>query len=89
MYWVAKSAKDARQSWRLLSLATVVDGMSPEEAVRLGGMDCQPLRDWVHRFNDQGPDGLEDVRNGGAREWLSSERKAELAPIRPSWHDRT
>src|SRR3954465_3142107 len=25
---------------------------------RMGGMDRQTLRDWVHRFNDHGPEGL-------------------------------
>lgn len=27
-------------------------------AARVGGMDRQTLRDWVHRFNTEGPDGL-------------------------------
>ena len=47
--------KDARQSRRLLSLAAVYDGMSRGEAARIGGMDRQTLRDWVHRFNEEGP----------------------------------
>ena len=27
-------------------------------AARVGGMDRQPLRDRVHRFNEGGPEGL-------------------------------
>ena len=57
---LAKKAKEAKQSRRLLSLAAVVDGMSRAEAAMMGGMDRQTLRDWVHRFNAAGPDGLLD-----------------------------
>src|SRR5829696_2380817 len=40
---------EARKSRRLLSLAAIVDGMDREHAARIGGMDRQTLRDWVHR----------------------------------------
>lgn len=40
---------DVNQSRRLLSLAGIMDGMSREDAARIGGMDRQTLRDWVHR----------------------------------------
>ncbi len=46
---LASRCKDARQSRRLLSLAAVYDGMRRGEAARIGGMDRQTLRDWVHR----------------------------------------
>jgi transposase len=57
----AKRAKDGAQARRLLALAAVLDGVSREEAARLGGMDRQTLRDWVIRFNEQGPDGLINI----------------------------
>ena len=34
--------------------------MNRADAARIGGMDRQTLRDWVHRFNEAGPDGLLD-----------------------------
>jgi len=49
-------------------LAAVLDGMDREQAARIGGMDRQTLRDWVHCFNQQGPDGLRDIRSN----WLSN-----------------
>src|SRR4051794_21534476 len=55
---LASATKNANQSRRLLSLAAVLDGMNRTEAARIGGMDRQTLRDWVHRFNDHGPEGL-------------------------------
>ena len=48
---LAASTKIANQSRRLLSLAAVMDGMNRTDAARIGGMDRQTLRDWVHRFN--------------------------------------
>jgi transposase len=48
---LAATTRNANQSRRLLSLAAVVDGMNRAEAARIGGMDRQTLRDWVHRFN--------------------------------------
>ena len=41
------------------ALAAVLDGASREEAAKIGGMDRQTLRDWVIRYNEQGPDGLD------------------------------
>ncbi|SFD34611.1 helix-turn-helix domain-containing protein, partial [Devosia psychrophila] len=52
---LASRSKDANQSRRLLSLAAVLDGLSRADAARMGGMDRQTLRDWVHRFNADGP----------------------------------
>ena len=78
---LAKRGKDSNQSRRLLSLAAVLDGMSRADAAQIGGMDRQTLRDWVHRFNAQGPEGLKDIHGGGPRCRLTPEQKAELAQI--------
>lgn len=78
---LARYSKDTNQSRRLLSLAAVLDGMSRGEAARIGGMDRQTLRDWVHRFNERGPDGLKNTHAGGQRSRLTPEQKAELASI--------
>ncbi len=78
---LARASKDARQSSRLLSLAAVRDGMSRADAARIGGMDRQTLRDWVHRFNAAGPDGLRDSWSSGPRARLSPEQLAELAEV--------
>ena len=41
---LAKRAKDGAQARRLLALAAVLDGVSREEAARLGGMDQAKYR---------------------------------------------
>ena len=78
---LAKRSKDANQSRRLLSLAAIRDGMDRCEAARIGGMDRQTLRDWVHRFNAHGPEGLIDNWMGGPKPRLSGDQLAELAQI--------
>jgi transposase len=57
---LARRSKDVSQSRRLLSLAAFRDGMDRAAAAKIGGMDRQTLRDWVHRFDASGPDGLLD-----------------------------
>lgn len=54
----ARSARDGAQVRRLLAIAAVYDGLSGTEAATVGGMDRQTLRDWLHRFNEAGPDAL-------------------------------
>jgi transposase len=78
---LAKGAEDVDQSRRLLSLAAAVEGMSRQDAARIGGMDRQTLRDWVHRFNEQGPEGLKNARHDGPAPRLSQDQQAELAAL--------
>src|SRR6202521_4271959 len=75
---LATTVKDAGEARRLLALAAVYDGADREAAARIGGMDRQTLRDWVHRFNHCGPDGLINVKSPGRRPKLSTEQMEEL-----------
>jgi transposase len=69
-------AKNAGQARRLLAIAAVLDGSTREEAALVGGMDRQTLRDWVIRFNEQGPEGLINIPSPGAPAKLNAEHKA-------------
>ncbi|PQO21765.1 IS630 family transposase, partial [Rhodobacteraceae bacterium WD3A24] len=62
---LAKASRDARQTRRLLALATIYDGSARSEAAKLGGVGLQIVRDWVVRFNAEGPDGLIDRKAPG------------------------
>jgi transposase len=55
--------------------------MKRSEAARIGGMDRQTLRDWVHRFNQYGPEGLIDIKPPGRPSKLSEEQKEELKQL--------
>ena len=59
----------------------MLDSAAREEAAKIGGMDRQTLRDWVIRFNDQGPGGLINKSSPGAPGKLSKEHKAFLARL--------
>lgn len=78
---LAARSSDANQSRRLLSLAAVRDGMRRGEAARIGAMDRQTLRDWVHRFNAEGPEGLIDRTSSGPARRLSAGQLDELAAV--------
>ena len=78
---LAHRLEDANQSRRLLALAAVLDGHTRAEAAKIGGMDRQTLRDWVHRFNGSGPEGLIDRKAPGQAPKLSRDQKARLAEL--------
>jgi len=78
---LAKRAEDAGKARRLLSLAAVLAGMSRKAAAAIGAMDRQTLRDWVHRFNEKGPEGLVNAKAPGPTPKLSLEQKQELKRI--------
>ena len=78
---LARKCGDNRQIRRLLALAAVYDGMNRTEAAKVGGMDRQTLRDWVRRFNAQGPDGLANKEGAGRPRLITDEQMQELAKI--------
>ena len=85
---LARRSKDANQSRRLLSLAAVRDGIDRGSAAKIGGMDRQTLRDWVHRFNASGLEGLVDNWTEGPKPRLSAEQLAQFAQIVEAGPDR-
>jgi len=44
-------------------------------------MDRQTLRDWVHRFNEHGPDGLIDRKSSGPKPKLTAKQLATLKEV--------
>ncbi len=78
---LAKASKDAAQSRRLLSLAEIYDGGRRTNAARIGGIGLQVIRDWVLRFNSDGPNGLIDRKAPGNSSKLSNRQRRALAAI--------
>jgi len=74
----ASKCRDGAQVRRLLALAMVLEGRSRAEAARQNGMDRQTLRDWVHRYNDGGIEGLKSLHSPGAPPALTADQMAEL-----------
>jgi transposase len=78
---LAHSGRDAGQVRRLLTLAVIYDGGSRSDAARTGGVGLQTVRDWVLRFNRDGPDGLIDGKAPGGRPRLDANQRAALAAV--------
>ena len=79
---------DSYQARRLLALAAILDGARRCDAAKMAGMDRQTLRDWVHRYNAEGPGGLLDRPRSGRKPLLQPDQLAELEQIVETPPDR-
>lgn len=78
---LAGKCRDGAQVRRLLALALVLDGWGRTQAAEQNGMDRQTLRDWVHRYNDHGVDGLQSRHGPGPTPALNEQQMAELKAL--------
>ena len=78
---LAKKTKDGPQARRLLTLAAIYDGATRTEAAKIGGVGLQIIRDWVLRFNAQGPDGLLDRKPPGQPSKLNDGQRQAVARL--------
>lgn len=76
---LARRSRDAAQVRRLLALAAIYDGGTRSEAARLGNVTLQIVRDWVLRFNAEGPAGLIARKAPGPTPRLTDEHRRALA----------
>ena len=63
--------------------------MNRTAAAKIGGMDRQTLRDWVHRFNERGPDGLKDNWRRDVPSRLSAAQLARLSTLVETGPDKS
>lgn len=75
----ASRARDAAAARRMLAIALVLEGRSRLEAAASCGMDRQTLRDWVHRYNAEGLNGLSDRRLPGRTPRVLPDQAAAVA----------
>ena len=73
--------KNSGASRRMLALALILDGQSRAAAAQAAGMDRQTLRDRVHRYNEQGLDGLANGWGGGRKALLDARQTERLAEL--------
>jgi putative transposase len=78
---LARRSGNADQVRRLLALALIYDGSSRTDAAAAGGVTVQVVRDWVVRFNAEGPDGLIDRKAPGQPRRLGHAQLAALAAM--------
>jgi transposase len=76
----AARAADATAGRRVLAIALVLEGWSRQAAAAACAVERQTLRDWAHRYNECGPEGLQDrPRRTGPPPRLSAEQQAQVA----------
>ena len=78
---LAKRSDDAVQTRRLMALAVVYDGGSRSDGARAGGVGLQTFRDWVLRFNADGPAGLVNGKAPGQAPRLDAAQQRELVQV--------
>ena len=75
----AARTQEAKMARRMLAIALVREGRSRTDAAQSCAMDRQTLRDWVHRYNADGLEGLSDQpRRNGPKPRLSAEQQAKI-----------
>jgi transposase len=62
---LGREQTNGRVASRMFAIANVLNGLSREDAATHAGMERQSLRDWVHRFNVEGVEGLCDRPHKG------------------------
>ena len=77
----AGRSDSGRVACRSLAIALVLEGASRSAAAQACGMDRQTLRDWVHRYNAAGVDGLADAPRSGRPAALSDEQMRQLKEL--------
>ena len=78
---IARQSKDAAQTRRLLALAAIYDGATRTQAAELGGVTLQIVRDWVVRFNAEGPEELVSRKAPGQPSKLNDAHRAALVQM--------
>lgn len=78
---LARRSKDSDQTRLLLALSVIYDGGGRTDAAKVGGVTLQIVRDWVLRFNADGPEGLGNRWGPGPAPKLTAEHLRALAEL--------
>jgi transposase len=77
----ALKISDAAVVRRLLAMALLLEGHSRAAAAGMNAMTRQTLRDWVHRYNEEGVSGLRSRTGPGRTPVLTDAQMEELKEI--------
>jgi transposase len=78
---LSRRCLDGAQVRRILAVAMILDGRPRTEAADLNGMERQTLRDWVHRYNEFGVEGLKSRPPPGRAPALTALQRAEFLEL--------
>jgi len=77
----ARKERDGCIASRLLGIANILEGMDRDTAARAAGMTRQTLRDWVHRYNAEGVEGMKNKPKGRPRRALTLAQEQEIETL--------
>jgi len=77
----ARAERDVLAASRILGIANILDGLDRASAAKAAGMDRQTLRDWVHRYNQDGLAGLYNRPKGHPERRLTQEQEKEIEEL--------
>jgi transposase len=75
----ARRTPDGRQRTRLIAVRLLLQGQSVPQAAAAVGVNERRVRNWVHRFNREGPGGLADRPRPGRPRTLTPEQEQAFA----------
>ncbi|MEM6356039.1 MAG: hypothetical protein AAF844_10190 [Pseudomonadota bacterium] len=77
---LAKASRDAKQTWRVMALASINHAVGSTEAARIGGGGLQIVRDCVVGFNAESPAGMLDCKAPGQTPRFGPRLRSRLWP---------
>src|ERR1051326_178111 len=77
---LARSSSDPGQVRRLLAVAAIYAGEARSAAAAVGGVGLQTVRDWVLRFNAEGPAGVATGKELGNQPILGERERGGARP---------
>jgi len=75
---LGREEASGRVASRMFAIANALEGMNRTDAATYAGMERQSLRDWVHRFNAEGVEGLKDRPHQGRPRRMNKEIEKKL-----------
>jgi transposase len=80
-FQIARALHDLDKYVRIQGLLLVHRGFRETEAADIIGVGRRTLQDWIHRYRNNGIEGLDKGPYPGGKSKLSDEQKSELAEI--------
>lgn len=78
---LARRSTDGYKASRIFAIADILEGLSREESAKRNGMSRQTLSDWVHRYNEEGIEGLKNRKRGGRPALINPEVQEHLKEV--------
>jgi len=73
-----KKTEKSKLARKYLAILKLYEGKTTQQVAEELFITPQIIRKWIHRWNEQGPNGLVDIPQSGRPSFLTEEEQAEL-----------